>query len=345
MAVARKRCPEAIVVPPRFDRYKAISARIMAVFADFSPVVEPLSLDEAFLDMTGSSQLFGEPEAIGRRLKSAVYDATGGLTVTVGIAGNKYVAKVASGFRKPDGLTVVAPDGAQAWLAPQPVAVLWGAGPKMQQKLAALGLHTVGDLVARGEEALVRALGSTGRHFYALATAHDDRVVIASRQPRSLSSERTLREDIAVGDELRAHLRNAADDVGRRLRRRALAARGIRVKLKTSGFKTLTRQRHLAEATSASETIYRNAESLLGHFRSAGPFRLVGVAAYDLEPAASEAQLDLLDAGSQRGERLDRVLDEVMERFGPGTVRRARDLERNTVLDDAVDLDFLDEDG
>jgi DNA polymerase-4 len=341
MALARKRCPDAVVVPPRFERYSEISAKIMGVFADFSPAVEPISLDEAFLDMTGSAHIFGPPEVFGRRLKAAVRDATGGLTVSVGVSGTKYVAKVASGYDKPDGLTIVPPETAQAWLAPQPVAVLWGAGPKTKHKLAKLGLRTVGDVAAWNEGRLAETLGQTGRHFYALAHGQDPRPVATSRRAKSLSSERTLRQDVERSEEICFHLRKAAEDVARRLRRRAIVARGVRVKLKRNDFRILTRQRRLADPTCASDVLYRVAESLLAEFEDPGPFRLIGVAAFDLETAADEAQLDLLAAGTERGDRLDRLLDEVTERFGPGTVQWARDLERDTVIDGGVTLDFL----
>jgi DNA polymerase-4 len=342
MALARRRCPEAVVVPPRFERYQEISAKVMAVFDDFSPVVEPLSLDEAFLDMTGSTHIFGPPQALGRRLKAAVRDATGGLTVSVGISGTKYVAKVASGYAKPDGLTIVPAEAAQAWLAPQPVAVLWGAGPKTQRKLTEHGLGTVGDVAACSEQRLIGALGEkTARHFHALALGRDPRPVESARRAKSLSSERTLNRDVERREEICFHLHKAAEDVARRLRRHAIAARGVRVKLKRSDFRILTRQHRLTDPTSASDAIYRCAEALLAEFDDPGPFRLIGVGAYELEPAAREPQLDLLAAGTERSRRLDRVLDEVAERFGPDAVRRARDLERSTVLEGGVNLDFL----
>ena len=344
MALARRRCPDAVVVPPRFERYKEISATVMAVFDEFSPAVEPLSLDEAFLDMTGSAHIFGPPESFGRRLKAAVRDATGGLTVSVGISGTKYVAKVASGHRKPDGLTIVPPEAAQTWLAPQPVGVLWGAGPKMQRKLGDLGLTTVGDVAAWGEQRLIATLGeTTGRHFHALAVGTDPRPVESSRRAKSLSSERTLNRDVERRDDICFHLRKAAEDVARRLRRHAIVARGVRVKLKRSDFQILTRQQRLADPTAASDVIYRCAEALLAQFDDPGPFRLIGVGAYELEPAANEPQLDLLETGTERSRRLDRVLDEVAERFGPDAVRRARDLERGTVLDSGANLDFLED--
>jgi DNA polymerase-4 len=167
MATARRMCPSAVIVPPRFDRYQEVSAKIMSVFANFSPDVEALSLDEAFLDMTGSEQLFGDPKSIGRRLKEAVREVTGGLMASVGLSATKYVAKVASACRKPDGLTVVPPEEAKAWLAPLPVSWLWGAGPKTQARLHLLGLHTIGDVADADVKLLSTKLGSAGLHFRA----------------------------------------------------------------------------------------------------------------------------------------------------------------------------------
>ena len=173
MAKARRLCPNAVIVPPRFDRYQDISRTIMRVFADFSPDVEALSLDEAFLDLSGSERLLGDPETIGRRLKHAVRDATGGLTVSVGLSGTKYVAKVASAYQKPDGLTVVPPKDARAWLAPQPVSRLWGVGPKTEARLRGLGLDTIGSVALTDPKFLTAKLGRAGLQFHALSLAHD----------------------------------------------------------------------------------------------------------------------------------------------------------------------------
>ena len=177
MAKARRLCPSAVIVPPRFDRYQEVSRTIMGVFANFSPEVEAISLDEAFLDMTGSEQLFGDPEFIGRRLKAAVREATGGLTASVGLSATKYVAKVASARQKPDGLTVVPPEDAKAWLAPLPVAWLWGVGPKTQSRLHQIGLRTIGEVAHADPQFLSAKLGRAGLHFHALAQAEDPRQV------------------------------------------------------------------------------------------------------------------------------------------------------------------------
>jgi DNA polymerase-4 len=343
MAVAVRRCPEAIVVPPRFDRYREVSRIVMGVFADFSPVVEALSLDEAFLDMSGSERIFGGPESFARKLKTAVTEATGGLTVSVGVSGTKYVAKVASSHRKPDGLTIVEPAGAREWLAPQPVSVLWGAGPKVSAKLAALGLRTVGEVAAADSTRLTAALGQTGLHLQALARADDSRLVEGERAAKSLSCEHTLETDVSTARELRFRLREAADTVGRRLRRQGYFARGVRVKLKRTDFQLLSRQAVLAEPTQSAERLWRAAVSLAEGLEGQGPYRLVGISAFALGSVDEATQLDLLAPPSARTERLEAVLDAVEERFGAGAVQRARERMRPVVVEGALDLDFLTE--
>jgi DNA polymerase-4 len=315
----------------------------MQTFADFSPDVEPLSLDEAFLEMTGAEGIFGAPETMGRKLKAAIREATGGLTVSVGLSATKYVAKVASGYAKPDGLTIVAPAEARAWLAPQSVAVLWGAGPKMQTRLAGMGIDTIGDLAAFGEARLEAALGRGGRHFFELSQARDPRRVESDRQAKGMSSERTLTADVSDAAAMRLHVRQAATVVARRLRESGQAARGVRLKLKTHDFRILTRQRRLREAANASELINETAQSLLGEIDDPGPFRLIGVAVFDIEAGRAGGQLELLGSIA-KGDRLDAVLDELQRKFGPDSVRRAADLVGRTVFTDEVNLESLRDD-
>ena len=241
MAEARRRCPEAAIVPPRFEHYQAVSAQIMDVFGDFSPSLEALSLDEAFIDLSGAEHLFGPPEEMGRRIKAAVREATG-LNISVGLSGTKYVAKVASAHDKPDGLTVVTPDQAQAWLAPQPVERLWGVGRKTAPRLHALGLKTIGDVAAATPADLSRHLGAAGLHFYELAHARDPRRVARGRSARSIGSERTLSVDVSRRADIEVHLRRSAERIARRLRAKQYVAHGVRVRLKTSDFRLLTRQ-------------------------------------------------------------------------------------------------------
>jgi DNA polymerase IV len=341
MARARKLCPDALIVRPNFARYREISASVMRVFADFSPDVEAISLDEAFLEMTGAERIFGPPEVMGRKLKDAVREATGGLTVTVGISGTKYVAKVASGYRKPDGLTIVPPDEAQAWLAPLPVSRLWGVGVKTEPRLLRLGLKTIGDVASADPKRLERELGRAGAHYFALAQAQDPRRVTGSPSSKSIGSEVTLASDIIIGDEMKRHLRRAAEEIGRRLRRKHYVAFGVRVKLKTADFQLLTRQHRLARATDVADEFHRIGVSLLDEFNHRGPFRLVGMAAYDIERDAEKDQTDLFAAGGERRRKLEVAMDSLSEKFGAGVVRNAADLKSGPR--GGHNLDFLDE--
>jgi DNA polymerase-4 len=342
MAKARRLCPSAVIVPPRFDRYQDVSRTIMGVFATFSPEVEALSLDEAFLDMTGSEQLFGDPESIGRRLKAAVREATGGLTVSVGLSATKYVAKVASAHRKPDGLTVVPPDQAKAWLAPLPVSCLWGAGPKTQARLHHLSLLTIGDVASADPKFLLDKLGKAGLHFHALAHADDPRAVSGHRARKSIGSEHTLDADISDEAEIKLHLRRSAETVGKRLRQNGSLAFGVSVKLKTADFQVLTRQRRLKEATDITETIYSVGVELLKVFDHPGPFRLVGMAAHDLVGTEDKTQLDLF-SGSARQRQLEAAIDDLTERYGASIVHRGNDLATPSRARLAATLDFLDD--
>ncbi|HET6474347.1 MAG TPA: DNA polymerase IV [Pseudomonadales bacterium] len=341
MARARKLCPDALIVPPRFERYTQISQQIMSVFGDFSPDVEALSLDEAFLDMSGSEHLFGDPRAMGRKIKDAVKEATG-LAVSVGLSGTKYVAKVASDYGKPDGLVVVRPEDAEAWLAPLSVARLWGAGPKTQQRLIALGFATIGDIAKATPGELDERLGSVGRRFYALAHGEDPREVAVSRRSKSVGSDRTLAQDIHRRADIVLHLHHSADDVARRLRRRGYVAAGVRVKLKTHDFRLMTRQRRLPRATDVAATLHAQAVALLDDFDDAGPFRLVGLAAYDLDRVVPDAQLDIFADGRRR--RLETAIDTLTARFGRDSVRRASGLRDGVIQRIAPNLDFLDVD-
>jgi len=342
MAKARRMCPNAVIIPPRFDRYQEVSATIMRVFSDFSPDVEALSLDEAFLDMTGSEQLFGDPESIGRRLKAAIRDATGGLTASLGLSVTKYVAKVASAFQKPDGLTVVPPEEAKAWLAPLSVSWLWGAGPKTQARLHQLGLHTIGDVAHADPRFLSTKLGSTGVHFHTLAHAEDPRAVIGRRASKSIGSEHTLDEDVREKADIKFHLRRSADTIGRRLRKKNYVAFGVGIKLKTTEFQILTRQHRLSEPTDVAERLYSVGVDLLNHIHHHGPFRLIGLVAYDLVDIDDVVQLDLFSTLA-RQRKLEVAIDGLADRFGTNVVHRADDFNKPGGTRLAPTLDFLDD--
>lgn len=340
VAEARRRCPQAIMVQPRFERYEQISAQIMDIFADFSPSVEAISLDEAFLDMSGAEHFFGPPQAMGRRIKQAVLEATG-LNISVGISGTKYVAKVASAYDKPNGLMVVPPQHAVQWLAPLSVSRLWGAGKKTVPRLHALGLHTIGDVANLGERALAQHLGAAGRHFYQLSQARDPRRVARGRTSRSIGSDRTLRKDVSHPHDIKPHLRRAAERIARRVRAKAYMAGGIRVRLKTAQFDMLTRQQQLPAPADTASAFYATACRLLSQFDHPGPFRLVGMAAFDLDWRQQPLQMDLFESAGPR--RLETTIDQLITRFGKDTVMRAADLNhQGTVSSNGVNLDFMD---
>ena len=342
MALARRKCPNALIIPPRFDRYQQVSKMIMGAFADFSPLVEALSLDEAFLDMTGSEELFGAPELIGHRLKVAIRDVTGGLTASVGLSATKYVAKIASAFHKPDGLTVVPPEGAKAWLAPFPVSRLWGVGPKTQDRLHQLGLRTIGSVAGADPKFLSAKLGSAGLHFYTLARAVDPRPVLGSRMSKSIGSENTLDRDVSEKPDIKFHMRRSADVIGRRLRQKNYLASGVGLKLKTARFQLISRRHRLGEPTDVAQKLYSVGVDLLKNVDHAGPFRLIGLVAYDLVGHDDFAQPDLFNTLG-RHRQLEVAIDRLAERFGINIVQRAGDLDQRAEMRLAATLYHLDD--
>ncbi len=327
MAKARRLCPQAIVVPPRFSRYSEVSRQVMEVFGTFSPVVEALSVDEAFLDMTGAEGLFGPPVEMGRRIKEKVREATGGLTVSVGVAPTKYVAKVASDVKKPDGLCVVPPEEVLRFLAPLPVRRLWGVGPKTEPALHRLGLRTIGDVARADPALLVSELGSLGEHIAALARGDDPRPVEPDREAKSLSHEETLEYDIPGPQAARPHLLRAADIVAAGLRAEGLVAGGVRVKLKTASFRLMTRQKRLEEPTSSAGPLYEAGLALLDTFDWDEPLRLVGLGAIRLAQARPQQGELFVPERDKKRDRLDRTLDAVRGKFGDGALKRASDLD------------------
>ncbi len=340
VAEARRRCPDAIMVPPRFSRYQELSAKMMDTFRDFSPKVEPLSLDEAFLDMSGAEAFFGNPESIGRKIKQAVLDATQ-LHISVGVASTKYVAKVASGHNKPNGLTVVEPGNTVAWLAPLPVGKLWGVGPKTAARLKAAGITHIGDIAAMSERTLTDRLGSIGSRLFQLANGNDPRRVESARSSRSIGSDRTLSSDISDPHEIAQHLKRAADRIARRVRAKGLRAGGIRVRLKTSSHQLISRQCQLGNPSDIATEFFTTGKSLLSSFDHPGPFRLIGMTAFDLtDQQSSGRQLDLFTSTKPR--QLEVTIDELGKRFGANTLVRAKDLGKPGTVTDGVNLDFLD---
>ncbi len=343
MAEAMRRCPGALVVPPRFDRYQEQSKAIMAAFTDFSPRVEAISLDEAFIDMTGAEGIFGTPAEIARQIRDAVTDVTGGLTASVGVAATKYVAKVASDFNKPNGITVVTPDQTVEWLNPLPVSRLWGAGPKTVPRFHKLGLLTIGDVRRADPEFLKQNFGKGALHFQALANGEDPRRVATRRKARSMGSDRTLLHDVSSRAEIEQYLKRSADRVGRRLRDKGFRCGGVRVKLKTNKFKLHSRQSQLTEPSDCADHLYKVAANLLTQFEENGPYRLVGLAAYDLTRIDDPQQMDLF-ANNAKPKALENAIDDCIKKFGKGVIGRAADLDTTrTIADTTPTLDFIDD--
>ena len=343
MAEALRRCPDALVVPPRFDRYQEQSKAIMSAFADFSPSVEAISLDEAFIDMTGAEGIFGTPAKIARQIRDAVTEVTGGLTASVGVAATKYVAKVASDFNKPNGITVVAPDETVEWLSPLPVSRLWGAGPKTVPRFHKLGLLTIGDVRRADPMYLKQNFGNGAVHFQALANGEDPRRVATRRKARSMGSDRTLLHDVSALPEIEQYLKRSADRVGRRLRDKGLRCGGVRVRLKTNKFKLLSRQSQLTEPSDCADHLFKVAADLLTQFEDSGPYRLVGLSAYGLTRADDPQQMDLFE-NSAKPKALEHVIDDCIKKFGKGVITRAADLDTSrTIADITPTLDFIDD--
>jgi DNA polymerase-4 len=324
MARALRLCPRAIVIPPRMRHYSHTSEQFMRILRRFTPLCEPLSLDEAFLDVTAERRLLGDGLAIARAIKHAV-QAELELRASVGVAACKYVAKVASDHGKPDGLVVVPPGEEAAFLAPLPLERLRYVGRKTGDALARAGLRTIGELAA--SPALVRtAVGSRlAADLCALARGQDERAVVADRQAVTIGSEETLSEDTADRTRILASLLGHADRVAARLRASGLRARVVVLKLKYADFTLRTRRRTLARATADANLLYQTACGLLAAASPAGPVRLVGLATAGLEQSSAPEQLQLEQDAAQgrRGESLGRVLDEVAERFGRDAIRRA----------------------
>jgi len=328
MARAERLCSALVRLPANFEKYRDVSRQVMAILGEFSPSIEPLSLDEAFLDLTGSELVLGPSFIVGRAIKERIRAETR-LAASVGIAPVKFVAKIASDFKKPDGLVVVEPSELIAFLRPLPISRLWGVGPKTEERLSLLGIHTVADLADIDPARLERQLGEHGRHLYALAHGRDERHVVPNWDAKSYSHEQTFAKDVDDQDALEAVLLDQAIRVARRLRHDGVTGRVVQLKLRFSDFHTITRQETLRQPTLDADEIYRSGRALLALARESDgegrPIRLVGVGVHAIRPA-DEEELDLfLPPPSQsKSRKLADVIDRIEDRFGRGKVTRAK---------------------
>lgn len=318
---ALRLCPSAIVVLPHFDRYLEESAKVMRIFRDVTPLVEPLSIDEAFLDVRGVRRLWGSPGAIARALRARVLEETG-LTCSIGVAATKHVAKMASTISKPDGLLIVAEADTGAFLRPRSVRALWGVGPKAAESLEGRGIRTVADILDTPREVLDGALGNAmGERVWHLVRGIDPRTVETARIEKSVGHEETFDEDIADPVILRSELRRLADRVGARLRANGWESSTIAIKVRFADFTTISRSQTLPEPTAVGQRIGDAAHTLFDAIDRSLPVRLVGVRAENLRPAGT-APLALWD-DDQEWRRIEDALDDATARFGRGAVTRA----------------------
>jgi DNA polymerase IV len=314
-------CPQAVFLPVDMDKYQRVSGEIMAILGDFSPLVEPVSVDEAFIDLAGTARLFGPPAEALRHIKTRIAGETG-LTASAGLAANKFVAKVASDLEKPDGLVIVPPGTEAEFLAPLGVERVWGVGRVLAAALTDMGIATIGQLQRVPAAALARRFGAEhGRHLHDLAFGRDDRRVEPSSAAKSIGAETTFGVDCRDPARLRRTLRGHAERVARELREQRLAAARVTLKLRYADFHTLTRS-HTSDPTQDGLAIYRRAEALLDREALTQAVRLIGLSASGLGPAG-QGQLSLLDRAALRRERLGPVVDRLAARFGEGVVRPA----------------------
>jgi nucleotidyltransferase/DNA polymerase involved in DNA repair len=321
---AYRLCPKGVYLGVDMEKYVGVSRQVMAVLRRFTDVVEPLSIDEAFLDVTGSRRVFGPGEEIARKLKAAVLRETR-LTASVGVAANKLVAKVASDLRKPDGLVVVEPGQEAAFLAPLQIRRLWGVGPKTEERLAKLGVQTIGDLAALDPARLERRLGAHGHDLLRLARGEDDRPVVGeAEEAKSVGQERTFDEDTADAARLRKTLLALCDGVAGRLRAHRLRARTVTLKYRDEDFKTRTHAETLAAPTDAGNELFRVAERLFADVHGRKKVRLLGIYASGFGDAGG--QLGLFAEGPSPA---DRLRDTLKQKFGEGALTRASLLGRS----------------
>ncbi len=322
---AYRLCPTAAFLPVDMDKYARESERIMAILADFTPLVEPLSLDEAFLDVTGSRSLHGDGVEIARRIKTRIRGEVG-LTASAGVAANKFVAKIASDLEKPDGLVVVPAGDEAAFLHGLPIRRLWGVGPAAEGELTALGVRTIGDLTRLGRKRLEARLGASGAHLVELAQGIDDRPVVPWHDPKSIGAEETFGRDTRDAGLMRATLLAQADRVAAELRAAGLRGRTVTLKLRFADFHTITRRGTDDAPTDDGGEIFRRVWAAFSRVPRPQAIRLIGVSVSSFVSAADPQQLPLLGR-PDRTERLGRLTDEVRTRFGPRALVRGSLLE------------------
>ncbi|MGD8261841.1 MAG: DNA polymerase IV [Desulfobacterales bacterium] len=323
MATAMQLCPNGIVLPVRMARYKEVSEQVFEIFHLFTPLVEPLSIDEAFLDVSGSTRLFGSPIEIAKNIKQKVTEKTG-LTISAGVAPSKFVAKVASDMEKPDGLTVVSTDKVREFLDPLPIKKMWGVGKVTQKALSRLNIHTFKNLRQVPVEVLEKKFGKHGIHMHQLSMGIDERDVVTFHDVKSIGHEDTYSKDILDLKPAKRELLSLANRVARRMRRKGLEGKTITLKVKYNDFVQITRSVTLHNYTNDSADIYSNICSLLEKTAvGKRPVRLLGISLSNLADTGSGRQLSLfnLNESNKKREELNKTADSIFEKFGNKGIR------------------------
>lgn len=324
MFMAKQRCPRLHVVSSRKGRYSEVSRAVMAILNRYSPVVEQVSIDEAYLDAAGCVRLYGPPDDMAKAIKTDIRESVC-LTCSIGVAPLKFLAKIASDMNKPNGLTVIAPEAVPEFIANLPVGKVPGVGKQAFQQLKRMGIRTMGDVRTRKTSALVERLGKFGYRLVDLAHGRDETTVCPHAPAKSISTEKTLSHDTRDRKQLDRHLLSQSHEVGRQLRRQGFLARTITLKLKNSDFRQINRSTTLDRPTHASETIYHTARTLLAHQTIDRPIRLIGVGASALIADTTPKQASLFADATIRSdgwEKVDQAVDRIAERFGTSAVRR-----------------------
>ncbi|PVA10545.1 DNA polymerase IV [Pelagivirga sediminicola] len=327
MFQALKLCPDAVVIKPRMEVYAAVSRQIRAMMEDLTPAIEPLSLDEAFLDLRGTARLHGAPPAVMlARLVQRMRDELG-VTGSIGLSHNKFLAKIASDLDKPRGFSVIGEAETADFLRGKSVRLIWGVGQAMQTSLEAAGIRTFSDLLRWERTDLHARFGAMGDRLWHLARGQDRRRVDARSPVKSISNETTFFEDTGDPDILDGHIWRLAEKVSDRAKARQLAGRVITLKLKRANHSSLTRRQSLRDASQMADTIYRTARALMDGAAGEAPFRLIGVGLSDLVPeSAADLSGDLLDPGAARRGEAERASDAIRRRFGEGAILKGRAL-------------------
>ncbi len=327
MFKALKACPDAVVIRPRMDLYAREGRRIRQLMEDVTPLVEPLSIDEAFLDLSGTQRLHRTPPAVTLMKLAARIRAEVGVTVSVGLSFNKFLAKTASELDKPDGFAVIGRADAPEFLRTRPVGSVFGVGPAFAHVLARDGLKTLGDVIARGEDWMLRRHGPSGVRLWRLAQGHDTRQVNPEGERKSVSAETTFFDDVASHEELENRLWPLCEKVAWRMKAQGVAGRVVTLKLKTSSFRSLTRRRTLLQPAQLADTLFRYGRELLRSEAEGPHYRLIGIGFSDLEPASGDAR-DLLDPDGLKRAAAERAMDKARERFGPAAIIKGRALKK-----------------